>query len=195
MSQRITLIQGHPDPAGGHFCHALADAYAAGAEAAGYEVRRLEVSALDFPLLRSQAAFEGGPLPADIALAQQAISWAGHLVMIYPLWLGSQPALLKAFMEQTFRPGFALEDRGPKKMPGKPLKGRSARIVVTMGMPAWLYRWYFGAHGLKNLKRSILGLAGLAPIRDTLIGSIETSSGDTRQRWLARLEQLGRKGC
>jgi len=27
------------------------------------------------------------------------------------------------------------------------LAGRSARLVVTMGMQALIYRWYFQAHG------------------------------------------------
>jgi hypothetical protein len=31
MSRRLTIIQGHPDPAGNRLCHALADAYAGGA--------------------------------------------------------------------------------------------------------------------------------------------------------------------
>ncbi len=34
MARKIALIQGHPDSHGGYFCHALADAYAAGAERA-----------------------------------------------------------------------------------------------------------------------------------------------------------------
>ena len=41
MQQVVTIIQGHPDAAGGHFCHALADAYAAGAREGGYDVRRI----------------------------------------------------------------------------------------------------------------------------------------------------------
>lgn len=28
-----------------------------------------------------------------------------------------------------------------------------ARIVISMGMPAFVYRWYFRAHGLKSLRR------------------------------------------
>jgi len=54
MPRRITLIQGHPDPAGNHFDHALADAYAAGAARAGHPVRRIEAARLEFPLLRNQ---------------------------------------------------------------------------------------------------------------------------------------------
>ncbi len=55
-------------------------------------------------------------------------------------------------------------------MPKKLLAGKSACVVITMGMPAFIYRWYFGAHGLKNLKRNILGFCGVGPIKDTLIG-------------------------
>ena len=36
---RIALIQGHPTSSGGHFCHALAEAYAEGAFAGGHQVR------------------------------------------------------------------------------------------------------------------------------------------------------------
>jgi putative NADPH-quinone reductase len=134
MARRITIIQGHPDPAGDRFCHALADAYAAGAEAAGLEVRRVEIARLEFPLLRAQAEFEKGSPPPQVAAAQEAIRWAEHLVIVYPLWLGMMPALLKGFFEQVFRPGFAhrTDARGWQAL----LKGRSARIVVTMGMPA-----------------------------------------------------------
>ena len=54
MSKRILLVQGHPDAKGHHLCHALEDAYGDGAVRAGHEVRRIDVAALDFPLLRSQ---------------------------------------------------------------------------------------------------------------------------------------------
>ncbi|HEY7646675.1 MAG TPA: NAD(P)H-dependent oxidoreductase, partial [Hyphomicrobiales bacterium] len=59
----ILIIQGHPDPAGDHLCHALADAYAQGAVGAGHSVSRVDVAAIDFPLLRTKAEFETGRLP------------------------------------------------------------------------------------------------------------------------------------
>jgi putative NADPH-quinone reductase len=85
VGQRVAIIQGHPDPAGDRFCHALADAYAAGAEAAALEVKRIEVAKLDFPLLRTQADFEEGSPPPPAVAAQEAIRWAEHLVIVYPL--------------------------------------------------------------------------------------------------------------
>ncbi len=192
MPRRIAIIQGHPDPRGNHFGHALAEAYAQAATAAGHEVRRIEVAKIDFPLLRSKAEFENGTPPEPIREAQEAIRWADHLVILYPLWHGEMPALLKAFLEQVFRHGFAMttEDRGwPKKL----LKGKSAHIVVTMGMPAFFYRWYFGAHSLKSLRRNILGFSGIGPIRASLIGMVEGSAAK-REKWLATMRALGGSG-
>jgi putative NADPH-quinone reductase len=169
---KILIMQGHPDTGHPHLCHALADAYAAGAEQAGHMVRRIDIGALDFPLLRSKADWDDGPLPAGLAQAQTEIGWCDHLVLLFPLWLGGMPALVKGFLEQVARPGFALSRPGEAGLPRKLLAGRSARVVVTLGMPALVYRWYFRAHSLKALERNILGFVGFAPIHETLVGSV-----------------------
>lgn len=191
---RVAIIQGHPT-SGGHFCHALADAYAQGLGEGGHEFRHVSVAELDFPLLRSRTDWEDAEPPAAIANAQQTILWAEHLVIIYPLWLGSMPALLKGFLEQVLRPAFMSGKAGAKVGTGwkSVLKGRSARIVVTMGMPALVYRWYFGAHSLKSLERNILSFAGIRPNRHTLIGMVEGVSDAKRKAWLDGLRELGRR--
>jgi len=147
MARRIALIQGHPDPAAGHFGRALAESYAKGASEVGHELRSVDVATLDFPLLRTRDEWHKGAFPNAIRQAQETIEWAEHLVIFYPLWLGAMPALLKGFLEQVLRPGFAIKVE-PNGAWGKLLTGKSARIVVTMGMPAFVYRWYFGAHSL-----------------------------------------------
>lgn len=190
---RILIIQGHPDPAGGHFCRALAEAYCAGAAEGGHEVRRIEVATLDFPLLRTKPDWEVNPPPDAIRAGQEAITWAQHLVLLYPLWMGAMPALLKGYIEQVFRPDFAMKKvAGPRTWkPG--LKEKSARIVVTMGMPALVYRWYFGAHSLKSLERNILGFCGIGPIHESLVGMVD-GPARRRERWLMRMRELGRRG-
>jgi putative NADPH-quinone reductase len=188
---RIAIIDAHPDPARERFVHALADAYAEGA-AAAHEVRRLRLAELDFPLLRSMDEWMNGPVPESLRDAQQAIRWADHLVFLYPLWLGDMPALLKAFLEQVARPGFALE-YASKRFPRKLLKGKSARLVVTMGMPALFYRLVYRAHSLKSLERNILSFVGIRPIRHNVIGSVE-SSDRYRRNWIEKMRRLGRAG-
>ena len=193
MSRRITIIQGHPDPAGEHLCHALADAYRAGAEAAGSEVRTIDVAQLMFPMIRSKHDFEHGERPAVVTEAQSMIRTSDHLVIVYPLWLGTMPALLKAFLEQVFRYDFTFESTANGRF--KPLlKGRSARVVVTMGMPVLAYRWWFGAHGLKNLERNILRFTGISPVRESLFGMVENVGDARRRTWLERMHRLGRTG-
>lgn len=208
MAHRIAILQAHPDPAGGHFVNALADAYGEGAQAAGRDIRRIDVAKLDFPPLRSADDFYHGAAPESVRAAQYAILWADHLLIVYPLWFGHFPASFHAFLEQTFRPGFALKRREGQP-PQKLLLGKSARIVVTMGMPALFYRWYLRAHSLKSLERNIMRYAGIAPIHATLIGSLGSGAPGSafdrdfptradaaaRARWLDKLRSLGREGC
>ena len=193
--KRIVIIQGHPDPARGHFGHALAAAYAAGARRAGFGVTEIEVAQLDFPLLSSKAEFEHGAVPEAIRAAQATIDRAEHLVIFYPMWLGAMPALLKGFIEQVFRPGFVTGTSNLASTPVRKLKGKSARVVVTMGMPAFVYRWYFWAHSLKNLERNILKVCGIKPVKVSLIGLVEAPDGRRRERWLEKLETLGGQGA
>ena len=106
VRRNILIVQGHPDASVRHLCHALADAYGAGAEAGGHIVRRIDIAGLALPQLTSQAAFESVP-PPGAAAAQGDIAWADHIVLIFPLWLGTMPALVKGFLEQVLRPDFA----------------------------------------------------------------------------------------
>lgn len=190
MGQRIAILQGHPDPSPERFCRALADAYRKGAEAAGHEVRMVDVGAMDFAPLRQRSDWEGSAPPAAIRAAQETLAWSQHVVIIFPLWLGAMPAMLKALLEQVFRPGFAFQYKA-NGLPVKLLKGRSARIVVTMGMPGFFYEMVYRAHSVKSLERNILGFIGFRPVRRTIIGAVEGTEAH-RSRWLAKLEALGR---
>jgi putative NADPH-quinone reductase len=188
---RIVIIDGHPDADGHRFVHALARAYAEGASGV-HDVKSLRLCATDIPLLRNRHDWEHGQPPASIQEAQDLIAWADHLVILYPLWLGDMPALLKAFLEQAFRPDFAFRYRR-NGMPEKLLKGRSARLVVTMGMPSLFYRMFYRAHSLRSLERNVLRFVGIAPVRHSIVGSVE--KGDAYRRgWVDRIRKLGRQG-
>lgn len=191
-NRRILIIQGHPDVTENHLGHALAHAYAAAATTAGHQVRTAAPARLDFPLLRSQKEWEHGPLPLALQKAQDDIAWAQHLVLFFPLWMGDMPALLKGFLEQVARPGFAFRKDSGSPFGQKGLTGRSARVVVTMGMPALMYRFYFRAHSVKSLERNILGFVGISPIHETLIGMVDALDDAGRAKWMATMARLGR---
>jgi putative NADPH-quinone reductase len=180
----------HPDSRGGHFVNAIADAYAEGAEKAGHKVLRIAVSRLEFELLGDARAWAAGA-PESLRPAQAAILEADHLVFVYPLWMGSMPALLKGFLEQVSSGGLMIEPAEGGRSWVRKLKGKSARVIVTMGMPAAAYRYYFGAHSLKSFERNVLKFAGVDPVRDTVIGMIEARSPENRARLLKRIGRLG----
>jgi putative NADPH-quinone reductase len=190
-TKHILLIQGHPDSSELHFCHALASSYANGAEEAGHLVRKIEVATLDFPLLRSQKDFEKGAVPASLKPFQDDLLWAEHIVVFFPLWAGDMPALLKGFFEQILRPSFT--GKSFSFFDKKILSGRSARVVVTMGMPAVIYRWYFRAHSVKSLERNMLGIVGIGPVQETLIGMTTDMKAEDARKWFKKLETLGQR--
>jgi putative NADPH-quinone reductase len=192
MSKRLLIIDGHPDAAAPHLIHALADAYAKGAESVGHEVQRIDLSAMDIPLLHSPSTWHH-PATGRMAEAQGQILRANHIAIFYPLWLGDMPAVLKAFFEQVMRPGFAFEEGARPGRAGK-LKGRSAQVIVTMGMPASIYRHFYRAHSVKSLERNILKLVGIGPVQHILIGG----AGDecfNYKGWIDEMFGAGERGA
>lgn len=176
MANRILVVDGHPDPSRERFCHALTEAYVEGARSTGKETRLISVAEAAFPLLRTAAEFGTAPDAPAILRAREDMVWADHIVLIFPLWLGGAPALLRGFLEQIARGAFVAEisKRGVQQK----LKGKSARLIVTMGMPAPIYRLWFREHGVRNIMQGILGLGGVAPnvggstTRDGLAGTV-----------------------
>jgi putative NADPH-quinone reductase len=104
------------------------------------------------------------------------------------------PAATRAFLEQVLRPGLAFKAERAGFGPLGMLDGKTARIVVTMGMPAAVHRWWFRTHGLRMLERNVLGLCGIGPIRESLFGMVEAVAPAKRARRLAAREALGRAG-
>ena len=193
--KNIAVILGHPSGEADTFCFALADAYEKGAIFAGYNVSFINIGQLEIEFLRQRSDYQTMPLSPDLLLAQDEMRTADHWVIIYPLWLGTMPAMLKAFLERIMSPGFAYNEQNRKNPAAKkPLQGKSARIIVTMGMPDWFYKWFYGAHSLKSLERNILKFCGISPVRKTLLGFVDGMSDKKRKKWLDRTYSLGKSG-
>lgn len=189
---RIAVILGHP--VAGSFNAALADRYAEAAAQAGHEIRRITVGDLDMiPVNRT--GFGAAEQEPDLIAARETLGWAEHWAIFWPLWLGDQPAVLKGFWERALIPGFAMEKvKGPPFY--KPLLGgRSARVVVTMQMPVFVYRLLAGSRATRILRKQILEFIGVKPVRETIFGGVDAASDEKRAGWLARVAELGAGGA
>jgi len=184
--KKILVVLGQPQKQS--YGAALMQAYVEGARSAGAEVRELYLGDIQF---NAVAAGSPAPLEPDLAQAQESIKWAEHLVFVYPIWWGTIPALLKGFIERTFAPGFAVNFRKDSPLWDKLLKGRSARLIVTLNTPSFIYRWVFGRPGHHTMKRTILEFSGIKPVRITEVGPINGSTEEKRKRWLENVRALG----
>ena len=184
MGRRILIINGNPDPSPSRLSAALADAYVHGARRGGHEVRRIDIGALDFPPVLNGEDLDQ-EAPAVIRDAQEAITWAEHITIIFPLWLGAPPALMKSYFEQICRYGFSFShDLKPL------LKGRTARLIITMVLPNFVFRLMF-AQGVKGFVRSVFWSSGIKPTRILALGKVMTAA---KKPWLAQVEKLGERG-
>lgn len=188
---RIAIILGHPQPS--TFCEALAEAYRRGAETAGNTVHLFKLSEMKFePILREGYRREQ-PLEPDLQSAYGALAASDHWVLIFPLWCGDMPALLKGFIERILQPDLIKRQGTESAMNWRIFEKKSARIVITMGMPVTIYRFWYGAHAVKLLRRNILNFIGIAPVRETLFGMMADASHERRDRWLKQVEDMGRR--
>lgn len=192
MSRKICIIDGHPDGDARRLIHALCNAYAEGAAGAGHVVTRINICDLAFPLLEANEDFKTPP-PEPILSEREKIRAADHVVIAFPLWLGGMPAKLRAFFEQAARAEFFLgRSSGDAGWPAQMMKGKSARTIITMGMPGLVYRFVMDAGALKALERGVLGLSGFMPVNHTILGGAGDVTPDTFRRWSRDLKELGR---
>jgi 1,4-dihydroxy-2-naphthoate octaprenyltransferase len=186
---RILVILAHPRRES--LCGALADAYCAGAVEAGVDLKRMDLGALAFDLNVRMPSPRDQPVETAIQEAMDAVAWADHLVLVFPTWWGTMPALLKGFLDRVLMPGFAFADREHNEGWVKLLDGRTAHLITTMDTPPLVYRWIYGAPGLNGLAKATLGFCGIGPVRRSIFGPVKESTPVLRERWLAAAHAAG----
>jgi NAD(P)H dehydrogenase (quinone) len=189
--KKVLIIQGNPIE--NSYGSQLAEVYAMGAAESGAEVRELVLAEMEFDLNLSGGYKGKQPLEPDLQEAQELIAWADHLVFVYPNWWGGMPALLKGFIDRVFLPGFAFKYRRNSPLPEQLLKGKTARLIVTMDSPYVYYRFYLGQPGHQMMKHSILKFCGVGKVRSTNITQLRKMPEAARKQWLERVQGMGRK--
>ena len=130
-------------------------------------------------------------LEPDLVKMQQEILATDHLVFVYPNWWSTVPALLKGFIDRVFVSGFAFKYRKNSPFWDKLLKGKTARLIVTMDTPKWYY-WLINKNAGHNaMKIGVLEFCGIKPVKITAFAPIKSSDETKRKKWLNDVEALG----
>lgn len=173
-------------------CGALADAYAAGARAAGADVEVLRLGDLDFDPILHHGYAQIQPLEPDLVRAQELILSADQLCLVTPIWWGTYPALLKGFLDRVLLPGFAFRYAKPGRQE-RLLNGKRARLIITGDSP-WLWlKFVVGDSTVAALRNSTLRFCGYRPVRVTRLSPVRGSTPQRRAEWIARARELGRR--
>jgi len=191
QSKRIVLICGHPDS--DSFSGFLLTEYQEAAEAAGHEVVRFNLGEMDFDPILHKGYKEIQPLEEDLITLQTAISECDHLVIAYPNWWCSLPALLKGMFDRIWLPGFAFDFDNNSNKVIKYLVGKTARIYSLSGSNTPLQTWWKYGDYTNEIQYAILEFAGIKT-KVSAYGPCSKVSDKTREKWLNEVKKHGQKG-
>lgn len=119
---RHAVILCHPDPAS--FNHSIARAYCSVVRVSGQEVILRDLYALGFdPVLKAgeRPTVPDFALSPDVMQELEVISGSDVFVLIYPIWFGTPPAMLKGYVERVLGAGVspeAVQHRVPGELLG-----------------------------------------------------------------------------
>ncbi len=189
MSKKVFIWLAHPQA--GTFCGALADAYQHGAQDSGADVRRMDLSQMQFDG-RFTGYKDAPELEPDLLAWQDNIAWADHLLIVHPNWWGAMPARAKDALDRGLTSGFAYKyQTGPGIKWDKLLEGRTADIIITADTPTWVDNLFYGKSVRRTLKDRVLGFCGVKTRKAEMFGSIKLSDEARRAKWLAQAKRMG----
>lgn len=194
--RKILVLVGHPDEA--HtLTSEMALLYETAAKKAGHEVRKMHLAQMRFDPILHKGYKTIQALEPDLKTFQESVKWADHLVVLYPNWWCTMPALLKGLFDRCWLPGFAFNMR--KNNHGAPatgwikrLKGKTARVVVLSGTHPLIIRALFGDY-TNEIKNGILWFAGFK-VRVTRMGPTDMAPEWLRNHWRRTMVRLGTLG-
>ena len=188
--KKILIINGHPNAES--FNNGLFEAYKKGARTTGAEIREIVIKDLQFNPNLQFGYQKRTELEPDLLDAWEKIKWADHLVWVHPVWWGGLPAIMKGFIDRLFLPGFVFQNRENSVWWDKLLTGKTGHIITTMDQPGWYYWLVFGQPSINQLKKSTLEFCGIKPVKVTRIGPIKNSTLSWREKWLEKVEKMGK---
>lgn len=189
----ILIVTAHPDPAS--FTHATVARFVAGIETVpgtSHEVVDLIAEGFD-PRFTSadDDAFDGRTsVGAEVVTQQQRLDRADVLVLLFPVYWWSMPAVMKGWIDRVFVSGWAFveePDEGMTRLLGR-LKGR---VVAIGGTNRGTYerRGYLAALETQIVE-GVFRYCGMPVLGLDLLLPLDEASGE---EGLCRAFELGRQ--
>ncbi|OGG86146.1 hypothetical protein A2392_01645 [Candidatus Kaiserbacteria bacterium RIFOXYB1_FULL_46_14] len=191
MSKKILVLLGHPDK--DTYSGQIADRYERSAKAAGHNVTRVNIGEMRFDPILHKGYKEIQQLEPDLVDLQEKIRASDHLVIVYPNWWCTMPAILKGLFDRFWLPGFAFNfDKQTKKLV-KRLTNKTARVIIVAGTHSPFQTWWKFGDYTNEIQYGILEFAGIKT-KVSAFGPCDTVDNVCREEWLEDVESLAKRG-
>ncbi|HEL4846868.1 MULTISPECIES: NAD(P)H-dependent oxidoreductase [Stenotrophomonas] len=138
-----------------------------------------------------QAPFRGtGAPPADVAAEQARLDAADTLVLVYPLYWWSFPALLKGWIDRVFTQGWAYQDGADGKVQKKLQRLRVHLVGIGGAGADMIERRGYGAAMKTQIDMGIFDYCGARVLTSDLLLDADTGAAETH---LQTALAIGRK--
>ncbi len=181
-------------PRSGSLCESLADTYQAAAEAAGANVRRMNLSDMKFAV-DYDGFSDTRALEPDLLAWQEAIGWADHILIIHPYWWGAMPTRAKAVLDRALSSGFAYKYHRKGAAWDKLLAGKTADAIITSDTPPLIDTLIYRKPGRRVLRNQVLGFCGIKAKHILQFGSVKLASPKKIQTWINRTRRMGQQAA
>lgn len=191
MSKKILVLLGHPDKE--TYSGQIASSYEESARESGHIVTRVNLGDLNFDPILHKGYKEIQELEPDLVKLQESIDEADHIVIVYPNWWCTMPALLKGLFDRFWLPGFAFNfDKNTKKLI-KRLTGKTARVIIVAGTHSPFQTWWKFGDFSNEIQYGILEFAGIKT-DVSVYGPCEKVGDTCREKWINEVAEMAKKG-
>ena len=195
---KTLIIYNHPHE--GSFCSAIREAVHSGLKKGGHPCKVINLDKDQFdPVMRGKdlKAFvmagrmgeEGLDGVDPIVLRyMKKLHWAEHIVMIFPVWWMTMPAMMKGFVDKVIFPGgaYKMEDG---KLVSTLSDLRQVTVISTMNTPSDIYKDLFGNSLEGSLIKGTFNQIGIHDVRWISLNMVKQSGDERRWLWLDEIEK------
>lgn len=197
MNMKTLIVFNHPY--GGSFCGAIMAAVEDGLKDSGQHFMTINLDQDDFdPVMRAKdlLAFSGAGRIGEAALEETddlvkeykpKLEWAEHMVMIFPIWWMTMPAMTKGFIDKVIFPAIAYNmDKG--RLVSR-LKLKKVTIITTMNTPADIYKNTFHNAIEGCLVNGTFRQIGIEDVEWISLNGVKQATQEQRTAWLEDLRK------
>ena len=197
---KTLIVFNHPHE--GSYCTSILHAAEKGLKAGGYPCRIINLDKDGFdPVMRSKdlKAFAMAGKDMDDALLEvdplvmkykENLEWAEHLVMIFPIWWMTSPAMTKGFIDKVIFPAVAYNMVKGRLVSRLPV--RKVTVITTMNTPSDIYKEMFDNNIEGSMIKGTFRQIGIEDVGWISLNGVKQAGQEQRIEWLIQVYEYFR---